>query len=198
MSSMKRYFGTLAATASGAALCFAVACDTADATQAIVDNAYPAPAADADPATQTVVYRAWWVATYFPTPVGAGTSSEQERSVPVTGTAYAVLAPGWDPASETPPTKLVVVQSKAPLSIDRGDTLHITVSDATFTGNCAANQPLSQADADFITQSIFPGEFTNATYDAATCTMTVTDADAGSDAPADAASDAPLDAADAG
>ena len=187
---MLRSLSFLAAGALVVSAAALAACDTEDATQAIVDNAYPAPA-DADATTQIAVYRAWWAPTYFPDAVGAGTSSTQYRTVPGTGTAYAVLAPGWDPSSATPPTQLVVVESKVPLSIDRGDTLHIAVSDATFAGNCAANQPLSQTDADFITQSIFPGEFANLTYDAATCTTTTSDADAGPDATSDATSDAP-------
>jgi len=98
-----------------------------------------------------------------------------------------VLAPDWDPASKTPPTRFVVLQSKAPLALRRGETLHIVVDDQTFTGSCAAQQPLSQDDADFITQRIFPAEFANATYDAKTCTTTPTSttAAAASDAGAD-------------
>ncbi len=157
-----------------------VACDTEDATMTVLDNAYPAsPDGGGDPATQTVVYRAWWVTTYFSAPVPAGMSSDVERTVPVADFAYAVLAPKWDPASATPPANLVVVKSKAPLAIDRGDTLHIAVSDQTFMGNCASNQPLSQDDADFITQRIFPGEFANVTYDAKTCTTTLVPTDDG-------------------
>jgi hypothetical protein len=146
------------------------ACDTEDASKAVVDNGYPAPSGV--PARQTVVYRAWWVATYFPDPVAGASTSTEQRSVPASDFAYAVLAPNWDPASATPPATFVVVKSKAPLSVARGDTLHIVVDDQTFTGSCAAGQPLSQEEADFITQRIFPGEFANVTYEAKTCTST--------------------------
>ena len=157
------------------------ACDTEDPSKAVVDNGYPASA-------QTVVYRAWWVATYFPDPVGGGATSSEQRSVPGRDFAYAVLAPGWDPASGAPPTTFVFVKSKAPLSVARGDTLHIVVDDQTFTGSCAANQPLSQDEADFITQRIFPGELGSMTYDARTCALTST-ASAASGAATDAGSD---------
>lgn len=140
------------------------ACDTEDPSKAVVDNGYPASA-------QTVVYRAWWVATYFPDPVAGGATSTEQRSVPASDFAYAVLAPGWDPASGAPPPRFVFVKSKAPLSVARGDTLHIVVDDRTFTGSCAANQPLTQDEADFITQRIFPGELGNMTYDAKTCAV---------------------------
>ena len=142
------------------------ACETEDASHAVVDNGYAAP--------NTVVYRAWWVATYFPDPVPGATTSSEQRSVPASDFAYAVLAPDWDPSSATPPTRFVVLKSKAPLALARGETLHIVVDDQTFAGSCAAAQPLSQDDADFITQRIFPGEFANATYDAKTCTTTST------------------------
>jgi hypothetical protein len=148
------------------------ACDTEDASKAVVDNGYPGVAQGGDPARQTVVYRAWWVATYFPEPVAGASTSSEQRSVPASDFAYAVLASNWDPASATPPATFVVVKSKAPLSVARGDTLHIVVDDQAFTGSCAADQPLSQEEADFITQRIFPGEFANVTYDARTCTTT--------------------------
>jgi hypothetical protein len=148
------------------------ACETEAPTKAVVENAYPAPVDGADPAHQTVVYRAWWVTTYFPEAVPAGASSTEQRSVPAADFAYALLAKGWDPSSTTPPTAFVVVKSKAPLSVARGEVLPIVVSDATFSGNCAANAPLSQEDADFITQRLFPREFSGFTYNAKTCTMT--------------------------
>lgn len=186
-------FGSMAAGAAAF-----TACDTEEPTKTVLENNYPAPADGGDPSAQTVVYRAWWLTTYFPDPVPAETVSTEQRTVPASDVAYAVLAPGWDPASNAPPTKLVVVKSKAPLSVARGDTLHIALSDQTFTGNCAAQQPLSQEDADFITRSIFPGEFTNATYDAKTCTTTAVPTDdagpdAGAQADAEAGSDAGAD-----
>jgi hypothetical protein len=153
-----------------------VACETETPTSAVVDNGYPA----------TVVYRAWWEVTYFADPVPGGTTSAEERSVPATNVAYAVLAPGWDPAGAAPPATFVALKSKTSLSSTRGETLHIAVSDQTFLGNCAAGQPLSQDDADFITQRIFPGVFAGATYDAKTCTLTpVVAEEAGADAGTD-------------
>lgn len=140
----------------------AAACETPDPTSAVVDNAYPEP-------SQVVVYKVWWAATLFNDPVVPGASSDIQRSVPESDVVYALLAPGWDPVSGSPPTKLVAVRSKEKLVAPRGDTLHIVVSDATFTGSCDARQPLSQADADFITQRIFPGDFANVAYDAQKC-----------------------------
>ena len=176
----------LLTTFAVAAACVA-ACDTETPTKGVVDNGYPAPPDGGDPAKQTVVYRTWWVATYFPDPVAGGATSNEVRTVPGSDYAYAVLAPGWDPASTTPPTTFVVLKSKSPLSVARGDVLHIAVSDVTFTGNCAANQPLAQADADFIAKSIFPGELAKVTYDAKTCISTpVPSDDGGADGSADA------------
>jgi hypothetical protein len=149
------------------------ACDTPDPTTAVVDNAYP----------QAVVYQAWWVTTLFTEPTAPAASSDALRVVPAEETAYALLAPGWDPASGEPPATLVPLRSKTKLSVSRGDVLHITVSDATFDGSCAAGQPLSQEDADFLTERIFPGPFTGLRYDAATCTVhPLGAADAGADA----------------
>jgi hypothetical protein len=150
----------------------AAACETPDPTKAVVDNAYPG----------TVVYKAWWAATLFNDPVRPGESSDEQRSVPETDVVYALLAPGWDPESGSPPVKLIAVKSKTAISAPRGDTLHIVFSDQTFAGNCAVGQPLSQEDADFITQRIFPGELANATYDARTCAPRVPASDPGADA----------------
>lgn len=166
---------------------FAGACKTEDPSRVAIENAYPAPSTGSAPAN--VVYHAWWSATYFAHPVAPGATSEEERAVPATDTAYVVLAPGWDPSSGMLPTSLVALKSKTPLSIGRGDLLTIRVSDELFTGNCAAQQPLAQDDADFVTQRIFPGDFEGYTYDAKTCTLTAAGADASAPAPADAGSD---------
>jgi len=178
------------ATALLVASSFASACKTEDPSRVAIENAYPAPSADAGSVPANVVYHAWWSATYFAHPVAPGATSEEERAVPATDTVYVVLAPGWDPSSEAPPTSLVALKSKTPLSIGRGDLLTIRVSDELFTGNCAAQQPLTQDDADFVTQRIFPGDFEGYTYDAKTCTLTATGgADASAPVPADAGSD---------
>jgi hypothetical protein len=144
-------------------LLLAPACDTETPTSAVVDN----------DSTNTV-YKAWWSTSLFATPIAASKESESERAIPATDFVYALLAPGWDPASGPAPTRLVVVRSKDPLSVVRGDELHIHVSDATFVGNCETGPLLSQDDADFITQRIFPGDFVGVAYDAATCTTVPT------------------------
>jgi hypothetical protein len=147
-----------------------VACDTEDATTAVVANDYPA-AADGGTSDAVVVYRAWWVTTLFASSVSPGASSATERTVPGEDHAYALLAPGWDPSSTTPPTRLVPVRSATKLTVDRGATLNVVVNPVTFVGNCANGTPLSQDDADFITTRIFPGPFAGHHYDAATCTL---------------------------
>ena len=188
-----RALSILAFAAFAASAAVFAACDTETATQGVVDNAYPAPPDGGDPAKQMVVYRTWWVASYFPDPVPGGMESSEVRTIPASDFAYAVLANDWDPASMTPPTTFIAVKSKAPLSVARGEVLHITVSDQTFNGNCAGQQPLTQADADFITQSIFPGEFTGFTYDAKTCVLTPV-----SEGGTEDGGDAARDAADSG
>jgi hypothetical protein len=146
------------------------ACATPDPSLAVVENAYPIPGS---PAEQTTVYKAWWSVTEFTDPVAAGHSSDDERVVPASDYAYLLLAPGWDPASTQPPPRLLVARTKTKLSVKRGERLHIVVDDSTVDGSCTAGMPLSQEDADLITQRIFPGSFAGLRYDAATCTTTV-------------------------
>lgn len=177
-----RALSILAFAAFAACAAAFAACETETPTTGVVVNAYPAPPDGGDPAKQTVVFKTWWVATYFPDPVPGGAESSEVRTVPASDFAYAVLTKDWDPASATPPTTFIALKSKAPISAARGNVLHITVSDQTFTGNCDAKQPLSQDDADFITQRIFPGQFAKVTYDAKTCTSTpVVSDDGGAD-----------------
>jgi len=132
-----------------------LACETEAPTKGVVVNGFTA---DQD----LVVHRVWWESTYFANPLRPGETSPEERTVPETGIAYAVI--------ERKDQSFVVMKSKEPLSVARGELLYIVVSDETFTGNCAANAPLSQEDAEFLTVRIFPGEFANAKYDAKTCT----------------------------
>jgi hypothetical protein len=139
-------------------------------TNVVLDNDYPA--AQAAP---LVAYAAIWQAVIFPSPVAPGSSSAPQSTVPASAnTAYVVLAPGWDPTSPTKPTSFVVLQSRSGFAVDLGDTLHIPVDDTTFAGNCAAGSLLTQAQADFITQYVFPSTFAGFHYDAATCTTTQT------------------------
>ena len=141
----------------------ALACDTPN-TCVIIDNAYATTSGD-------VVYAAFWEATAFTAPITPGNSSEPHASVFASANAaYAVLAPGWDPQSTATPTLLVVLKSRAEYALDFDNTLHIVIDDATFAGNCATGSPLSQSDADFITQRVFQSTFAGLHYDAATCT----------------------------
>jgi hypothetical protein len=146
-------------------------CSSADATYAVIDNRYPGFEDGGNAATSVAVYRGWWLVATFPTPVPGGAASESERVITGSDYAYFVLAPGWDPSSGEAPTRLVPSVTKDKVSVARGSTLQIEVDDMHVRGNCGAGQPLSQAEADFVTQSIFPGAFAGLVYDAATCTM---------------------------
>ena len=154
---------------------FAAGCDHAD-TFVVLDNDYPA----ASP-RPLIVYRAFWQAVPFPDAVAPGASSEPQSTVAASpNTAYVLLAPGWDPNGPTPPISFVVLQSKNGFGVNLYDTLHLPVDDASFVGNCASGSFLSQVQADFITQRIFPDAFASFRYDAATCTTTPL-GDAGAD-----------------
>jgi len=127
------------------------------------------------------VYKLWWNTTLIADPVPPGQISAAERTVPSDDLAYALLAPGWSPATGGPPPALIAIQSFGRLSVTRGKTLGIAVSDDTFVGNCAAGTPLDADSAAFIVERIFPGDFAGATYDPATCTTTTPNTDAGVD-----------------
>jgi hypothetical protein len=163
---------SIAAILAGFAIASLAGCDDTETT-AVIDNAYPTLADGGnDPPNSIAVYRGWWLVTVFADPIAAGTSSDPHRVVNGLDSAYLVLAPGWDPASGTTPQKLIPAKTKTAIGVSKGDVLHITANDENLIGNCAAKQPLTQADADFITQNIFPEEFAGFTYDAATCTLT--------------------------
>jgi hypothetical protein len=133
-----------------------------------LENQYP-PAG----AAPVVVYQANWQAVAFTTPLPPGSSTGAQPTVPASdNTAYALLAPGWDPTSTAPPATFVVVQSRAGYSVHLGDTLDIPVSDTTFAGDCAAGSPLTQPQADFLTQVVYASAFQGQRYDAATCKTT--------------------------
>ncbi len=160
-------------TVSGgvAALVLALApasCDQGPHTSVVLANGY-APSATAP----LVVYRAYWQNIAFPTPVDPGSSAAAQPAEPTSGdTAYVLLAPGWDPKLAAAPGSLVVMQSRVPISATFNQQLTIAVDNTTFAGNCLAGSPLSQAQADFITQVVFPCDFAAYHYDAATCTLT--------------------------
>jgi hypothetical protein len=144
-----------------------IGCDTPSTTVS-VGNAYPPAAVDA-----YVLYRAFWQAVSFPTPIAPGASSDAQDTVAASAnTAYAVVAPGWDATTGAAPTQLIVLQSRAGFEVHWNTTLHIPVDDDTFAGDCAAGSVLAQADADFITQRVFASAFAGLHYDAATCTTT--------------------------
>jgi len=146
------------------ALAFA-ACDTPH-TMVVIDNDY-------DPASGLVVYRAFWQAVSFPDPIAPGAPSDPKPTVAASpNTAYALLAPGWDPSSPDMPTSFIVLQSRTGFGVSLDQTLHIRVDDDTFTGNCSAGRWLDQKTADFITGQVFAADFALLGYDASTCTTT--------------------------
>jgi hypothetical protein len=157
-----------ALVASGAA-----ACDAPN-TRVVLDNDYPPSTSGA-----LVVYRAFWQAVSFSAPVLPGSSSALESTVAASeNTAWAVLAPGWDPAGAATdggapdPASLIVLESRAGFAVQLNQTLHIPVDDTSFAGRCAAGSRLAQDQADLATQQIFAGLFAGLQYDAATCTST--------------------------
>ena len=90
-----------------------------------------------------------------------GSSSAPQDTVPASAnTAYVVLAPAAGTRrAGAPPTSFVVLQSKQGFGVDLSDYPRYPVSDATFAGNCAAGSFLTQSQADFITQLVFPDVF---------------------------------------
>jgi len=135
-------------------------------TFVVLENDYPA-------GSGLVIYQAFWQAVSFQTPIAPGSSSDPQNTVPASAnTAYVVLAPGWDPSSNTTPTTFIVLQSREGYGVHVSHTVDIPVSDATFAGDCAAGSFLTQSQADFVTERVFSGIFDRFKYDAATCTTT--------------------------
>ncbi len=150
-------------------------CDSRPQTFVLVENNYTP-----SPTSALVIYRAYWQAVPFQNPISPGTSSDAQSTVPASAnTAYVVVAPGWDPDASASPTSFVVMQSRDGFDVHLDDTLHIPVDDTTFVGNCATGSFLSQGQADFITQLVFPIEFAPFRYDAASCSTTAIANDAG-------------------
>jgi hypothetical protein len=148
----------------------AAGCDPGPHTAVVLANGY-LPTSAAPPLL--VVYRAYWQNVSFPTPIEPGQASPPQPAESTSGdTAYVVLAPGWDPELQATPTSLVVLQSRVPIATSYNALLTITVDDTAFAGNCQGGSPLPQAQADFITQVVFPCDFAAYRYDAATCTLT--------------------------
>ncbi len=168
----------IVATVCALCVSLALGCNTSDPTSAVLSNDYP-NASDSSPADSVVVYKGWWAVAQFPDPVAPGQVSDPVRVVQGADYGYALLAPGWDPASWTAPERLIPIRSAQKLSVARGDTLNFAISDATTLGNCAGGKPLDQQDSDFITQRIFPQEFAGLDYDASQCTVVPTAEGAG-------------------
>lgn len=142
-----------------------VGCFPRPDTSVVVENDY-------SPASERVVYAAFWQAVSFSAPIQPGSSSPPVSTVAASeNTAYVLLAPGWDPNDTETPKELIVLQSTAGFSVGFDDTLVIPVDDQTFTGNCASGSHLTQPDADFITQRVFQSQFAGLSYDAATCSL---------------------------
>jgi hypothetical protein len=151
---------TLAAVAASA-------CSLPD-TEAVVANHYAAT-------TDSVVYRVVWTDLRFTDTILPGADSAPQPAFEAsTNTAYALLAPGFEPTSVPTPQRLVVLESITGFAASLGDTTTITVDDTTFAGNCAGGSHLPQAEADLLIARVFRTEFAplaGTTYDAATCTM---------------------------
>ena len=143
-------------------------CDARPVTTVTIHNQYATSAKSA-----LVVYRARWQEVVFADAVLPGSSSVAQGTVPASqNTAYVVLAPGWDPAGDSPPTSLVVMQSRDGFDVHLDSALHIPINDTSFIGNCAAGSFLSEAQAAFITRLVFPDVFASRRYEPATCTVT--------------------------
>jgi hypothetical protein len=155
----------------------AAGCNGLPPTYVVFENDYPPSSL-----RPLVVYQAYWQATSFPSPeagavggIPPGASSVPLSAVPASASmnmAYVVLAPGWNPTSSTPPTSLVVMESRSGFGVGLGDTLDIPIDDTTFMGNCGAGSTLNSSEADFITQRVFAPVFANVDYDAKTCATT--------------------------
>lgn len=162
----RMHFIQVAACATAVAT---IACDGPLQSTVVLDNDYP-PASSG----QLVVYRAQFQTAFFDAAVIPGASSSPQTSVPTSGdTAYAVLAPGWDAASDAEPTSLIVVESNQPFAAPASAVTHIAVSDSTFQGRCDAGSFLTQEEADLVIAAFFSDVFTNLAYDAASCWTTV-------------------------
>jgi hypothetical protein len=143
------------------ALALTAGCD-APFAYAVLQNHY---------ASDNVVYRATWQAVDFPVPLAPGASTDPQSAVASSpNTAWVLIAPGWDPASDDPPDQLVVLASPQGFAVHLDETVQIPVDDDHFAGNCAAGSFLDQSTADFITGIVYPALFAGAHYDAATCT----------------------------
>ena len=117
--------------------------------------------------------------------LGAGCDTEDPTRARVKN-AYPPAADGGESAEQVDvyrvatstqaPERLLALRSKSKLAVERGDTLEIEVSAATFDGDCDAGDSLSQAEADIVTRRIFPANFDALVYDATTCMVSAASA----------------------
>lgn len=133
------------------ALCL-TGCDTP--TTGVVINAFT---------DDTVVAKVWWATTLFPDPIAPGETSAEQRLVPTSDTAYALLSRKG---------ALIAVKSLNAWQVSRSDTLSIELGPGTIAGDCASGSTLTAEEAEVITRRVFPGEFSKKMYDLATCTVT--------------------------
>lgn len=115
---------------------------------------------------RAVVNRLWWQTTLFATPVEPQSSSPLARTVPASDFAYALLTSTADDAGT-----LLPIRSRERLHVERGAVLDVHVNSTDWLGFCDAGQPLTQEEADFITQRIFATQFAAQTFDADSCSM---------------------------
>jgi hypothetical protein len=138
------------------------ACDVPD-TRAVLYDQFVA-------STKNVVFAAQWENIAFTTSLAPGEASPPEPAFESSGTpAYVVVAPDFDLSSPEPPATLLLLESKQLIGVALGTGVTIAVDDTTFTGDCDADSMLPQADADLMTERVFPGLFVGRRYDAATC-----------------------------
>ena len=130
------------------ALCLA-ACDSP--TTGVVVNAFT---------DETVVTKVWWSTTLFPDPIAPGETSTEQRLVPASDAAYALLSRG---------SVLVAVKSRKAWQVTRSGVLSIELAPSSITGDCAAGSALTVDEAELITKRIFPGQFSGKTYDPVHC-----------------------------
>lgn len=113
-----------------------------------------------------IVNRLWWQTTLFTTPVEPHQRSAFERTVPASDFAYALLTSTTGDAGT-----LLPIRSRERLNVERGAALELDVNTTDWLGFCDAGQPLTQDEADFITQRIFVTQFADQTFEAASCTL---------------------------
>src|SRR4051794_16703166 len=111
---------TIAVFLAIASLPPSMGCNTSEPTTAVLSNEYP-PVADASSADSVSVYKGWWSVAQFPEAVPAGQVSDPVRIVQGTDYGYALLAPGWDVTTGSPPATLIPLRSAQKLSVGRGE-----------------------------------------------------------------------------